>query len=79
MLSLHEISALLRIDTMQDRFQTCDPNVIALLRRELIELGTTDESTVLFQLTGHGRELLRKLHVALNEEDRNVAVDSSSS
>ncbi len=60
MLSHHELSTRLRLRDAEARLEEPDPEVLALRRYELVEIGRRDNVPTL-RLTHRDRELARRL------------------
>jgi len=69
MLSHHELSTLLRLRDTEPRLDELDPEVLALSRYELVEIGRHNDVSTL-KLTRRGRELVRRLRMDASDANQ---------
>ena len=61
MLSHHELATLMLLGDTDKRLEAFDPDVMALRRYALVEVGQRDRQGSTLRLTRQGRELLERL------------------
>ena len=62
MLSHHELATLLRLRDTEPRLEELDPEVLALSRYDLVEIGRHNDVSTL-KLTRRGHEVVRRLRM----------------